>query len=216
MGLAISTHLLADLRHGDPEGEAWIRGMLQGVQEVLAENGLPTWEEPEDFPREGTPRVRAHVGSFPYSYLHYLRRAYALLRERPGQPLTPTEELTDADDLIIADASTLFDSHLLCHSDAEGLYVPVDIGDPLFELDTPRVPGGGMLGSCVGLLRELRLVAPALGISLDADGQLSDQEAQALARVEDSDPFRREKIVFLALWENARVSLAHHSALIFH
>jgi hypothetical protein len=212
MGLAICTNMLADLMQGDPEGADWMRKQLVVVNELLSENGLPPHDEPLSF---GAIAARAHAGSFPYSFLHYLRRAFAHVREEVA--LAPVADGEDpAADPLIDDVASMMDSHLICHSDAEGFYVPLDFSEVIFELDGQRLPGG-MLGSSQRLLAELVEVAPALAIPLDG-GELSDIEAARLATVydESSGPYWRERLVWLALYEGARVSIANKTMLVFH
>jgi hypothetical protein len=119
-------------------------------------------------------------------------------------------------------------SHLLCHSDAEGFYVPVDFKDVLFDGDSCEEDDdeddveegeaglpGGMLGSSCRLLEELVFVAPALGIHLD-NGKLSDEEAERIdALIEEDGGLYREYVSWLLLYESARLSIAHKTAIVF-
>jgi hypothetical protein len=54
-----------------------------------------------------------------------------------------------AQDKAIDDQSSMLSSHLPCHSDCEGYYVPIDFGEPLFA-DEDAFAGAGMLGSSQG------------------------------------------------------------------
>lgn len=215
MGLAICVGFLADMIENDEEGAAWAREEFAATNKYLASQGLPRWTEPERLPEDLG--MRPHVGSFPYSFLHYLRRAYAYAVEYPDREVEPTAgELPDADMAVVDDAASMMSSHLLCHSDAEGLYVPVDFAEPLFADPEDDVPGGGMLGSSQRLLAELRIVAPKIGIVLN-NGELSDDEAARIFAVaeDDDNPWFREYCVFGALWEAARVSVKHGTAIVF-
>ena len=80
MGLAISVGML-------DEDEAY-REMFDELAASLAQAGIAGYREPERVPDT----MRAHCDSFPYSFLHYLRRCYALLRE--GKPITVAEAPT--------------------------------------------------------------------------------------------------------------------------
>ena len=101
---------------------------------------------------------------------------------------------------------------MLCHSDAEGFYVPIDFPEVLID---ERI-AGAYLGSSVRLAHELVLVAPALEIELDRDGTLTPQEAQRLyALTEKEDGLFRELTGWLDLYEAARLSLAQKSAIVF-
>lgn len=204
MGLAIEVEMLADQLVHDQEGAEWIRRSVDAVNAVLMRNGASTFTEPTTASGD----QRRGIGSYPYSFLHYLRRAYAFARE--GMELTPTEELDADSDSVVEDASTMFDSHLLCHSDCEGFYAPVDFADPIFDDDVP----GGMLGSSHGLRRELLDIAPALGIELANDAPTAAAIDKLIA-TEDGTPFWRENIVWLSLWEACRVSIERSSMIVF-
>jgi hypothetical protein len=212
MGLAISV--------GNPcvgydaEGEEHYRRQFEALASALAAEGH-RWTPPVTLPPADL--ARHHVGSFPYSTLHYLRRAYALKFEH--QPVTPVidGDLKSADHFV-DDASSMFSSHLLCHSDTAGFYVPVAFDDPLFLPDDAGVAGRGMVGSSQGLLGELRWIAPDIKIRLDADGSLGDAEA---ARVQTSideheGPYTLEQMAWLTLHETCRVSIASGHAIVFH
>ena len=194
----------------DAEGAEWIQKNVALVNQFLAEEGLPAHVEPREF---GPAKKRLHVSSFPYSFLHYLRRAFARLSE--GAPVTPVPEGEDpTDDSYLDDAASMMDSHLLCHSDCEGYYVPIDFAEPIFDVEDRGLPGG-MMGSSQGLMKELIQVAPAIGIELQK-GELSDGEAAKIAAENDeSKPFYIERLVWLALYENARVSIANKTLLVF-
>ena len=162
MGLAVGVGVLADLNANDEDGAGWLRERLGKVNRVLADNNLPTHTEPKELPAL---RSRAPIGSFPYSFLHYLRRFAAHVWAKPGWKPEPFPEDEDpARDPLVTDEMAMLSSHLLCHSDAEGYYVPIDFEDPIFA-ETDMVPGG-MLGSSYGLMRELVAVVPALGVKL--------------------------------------------------
>jgi hypothetical protein len=118
-------------------------------------------------------------------------------------------------DATLDAANDTFESHLLCHSDAEGFYLPMDFSDVLFSGDEePELPGG-MLGSSYRLFEELVLVAPALGIDL-RDGTLSDEEARRVDGLACSDhALNRECASWLSLYEAARLSIQHQTAIVF-
>ena len=131
---------------------------------------------------------------------------------------TPVEDGVDpSEDPVVEDVLYSSQSHLVCHSDAEGFYVPVDFDEVLYsEPDGDEQLAGGMLGSSYRLLDELVLVAPALGISL-VDGQLSDAEAERIGKLIDADQgLYREYVSWLRLYESARLSIAHKTAIVFN
>ena len=100
MGLAIGVGVLADLIENDPEGADWLRDSIESMNGVLGREGFSQHVEPEKVPPAGF----SSIGSFPYSFLHYLRRAYCCVLE--GQALR-TGELTKDDDSFIFDASAV-------------------------------------------------------------------------------------------------------------
>jgi hypothetical protein len=181
------------------------------VNEILAENGLPGHVEPEALPELTS---RASLESYPYTFLHYLRRFAAHASTKPNWKPTPFAETADpAEDPVVAQETAKLGSHLLCHSDCEGFYLPIDFPKPLFA-DEERLPGG-MLGSSHGLLRELVAVAPVLGIALPG-GKLSDAEANRINGITEAEgPFWIELTVWISLFEAARLSIEHKSAVCF-
>ena len=185
------------------------RGNLDRLSAVLVEQGI-IWREPTT----EVPPLRAHAGGFPYSYLPYLRRALALLGL--DRPVTPTGRagVTARDDSMIQTEMSLLSSHLLCHADNAGYYVPADFGEPLFL--SGKISGGGIVGSCQGLMGELRRLAPALGIALTDNGELTDDEATRVVKLPDESDFAIESVVWLTLFEASRVSIASGHAVIFH
>lgn len=208
MGLAVVVGLLGELLEEDPEGAKEFRKDLNTVNVVLNEHGLPSHTEPEHLAPIET---RAPVDSFPYSFLHYLRRAYAYAVESPG--VTPPK-LSDGDDPgddPINDRVASERHHLLWHSDAEGFYVPIEFDHAIEHDDVP----GGFLGSSQKLLAELVVVAPTIGIMLEG-ANLTDAEVARLTEVIESEGnYFIEIIVWLALYEAARTSVERKTVITF-
>lgn len=206
MGLSIGIGVLADLIIHDEEGAEWTRKSITTLNEVLVAQGLSEHHEPEKLPS----MKRRSVTGYPYSFLHYLRRAFAcVVRRKPVR----TGQMTDADFNFVQDVAVdLMDSHLLSHSDAEGFYVPQPFHEPLCD---NRLPGG-FVGSIPQLLKELKRVAPAIGIHLEK-GMLLPAEEDKLVRIDDgSDPLYREKIVWFSLFEASKLCMTHGTLLVFH
>jgi hypothetical protein len=211
MGLAVEVGVLAYAIENDAEGADWLRESFKSMNAVLAENGLPLHEEPEVLPQLHS---RAPVLSYSYSFLHYLRRAAAYASEYPGWVAKPFAESSDpAADPLVAKHFASWQSHLLCHSDSEGFYLPIAF-DRVIVDSHDRIPGS-MLGSSIALQHELIAVAPALGIKL-ADGILSDDEVARLTTdIFDEKPLSIERIVWLSLFEAARLSMQYKAAIAF-
>ncbi|WP_067537225.1 hypothetical protein [Nocardia crassostreae] len=216
MGLALATHTLAYvLQNGDyPDEVDELRDQLRAINDLLLVEGLSPHHEPTT---RGPATSRDTVGSVPYSFVHYLRRAYARACEYPDQPLTPVADGEDpSEDDAVESVSSMFESHLLCHSDCEGFYVPVDFDVVLYPEPDIDIPGD-MLGSSQGLLRELEYVAPYLGITLVDDELPDDEIARISAELNavDEHPFFRELHTWLLFYETARVSIANNTIITF-
>lgn len=217
MGLSISVGSLAGelaSSGADPEHLEHLRSEIRAINALLLANDLPEHHEPETLPNDP---LRADYLGFSYSRLHYLRRIYARAAEdKTWDPVPCPDGENPARDKAIDDQSSMLSSHLLCHSDCEGYYVPIDFGEPLFAANQNAFAGAGILGSSQGLMRELIFVAPYLGIRLTASGILSDAEADAInTRINGSDPFERELLVWIALFEACRISIRYKTLIRF-
>lgn len=206
MGLDVAVAALADLIEQDEEGADWLREDLANVNRVLEANGLPPHEEPEHLVVES----RAGIVGVPYGFLHTLRRAFAHALLQPRRPFAPLREDEDPTHDPLVQAASTRASHLMYHSDTEGFYVPID-----FELVLEDESlTGAMLGSSPRLLAELISVAPLLGIRLEGE-TLPDEEADRINDEPDDAPFFRERTIWLMMFEAARLSLAHSTAIVF-
>lgn len=216
MGLAVSVGGLAyAIRHGYDEDADHFRRELAEVNRVLVANGRPPHVEPEVLPAFRDRSDAAGVGQ-PYSYLHYLRRAVAIARQAPAEfGPAPADYDPNTDPRIDRELCVRMDSHLICHSDCEGYYVPQDFPDPLYDLDGDGLPGG-ILGSSQRALAELVQVAPLLDIKLRA-GELTDSEAARVAADcrAGGHPYEIERYVWLRLFERFQLSVEYGAAVSF-
>ncbi|RLV01562.1 hypothetical protein CTZ27_13880 [Streptomyces griseocarneus] len=161
----------------------------------------------------------APVAGFDYDALHFLRRAHLLTL--CGLTVSPVDELGgDYEQLLEMFEATAQESHLVWHYDHAGAYVPVDFAHPLSNEEL--LEGGGPLGSSQGLLRELRTVAPALGIDPDdppappaAPERPTGLEERAAPGPYDASPFARERHVWLGLHAAATRSVNQGSMIVF-
>ncbi len=209
MGLAIEVGMIEQMRKLDEEGLQHYQQCFAVVNGLLAAQGLAEHAEPDQVDSDS----RAECVGFPYSFIHYLRRAFVHRRADPAWMATPVPDSEDPteDDLVRDELEDGMSSHLVCHSDAEGFYVPVDFSDLIMGRELP----GGILGSSQQLMRELVLVAPALNIRLE-DGKLSDAEAARINALAASDEgLYREYCAWIALFEAARISIAQRTAIVF-
>ncbi len=208
MGLAVSVGYLADLMANDPDSMEWVKEDLAAVNEVLVENGHPAHKEPMRLPEF---QSRADVDGFPYSFLHHLRRIYAYVVNYPDVKPTPVKKGEATDDPILALEMEKNESHLITHSDAEGLYVPIHFEKVLAD---DRLPGG-FLGSTQQLMAELLQIAPAMGVRLDGQ-DLPDREADRINDlIDDETGLWKELCVWICLFEAARLSIEHSTVISF-
>ncbi len=215
MGLSIGVGVLAQLTKEDAEGARWLHAQQAIIKALLEEHQLPAFEESAE--REVPREARPAAGSFPYSFLHTLRR-YAAHFKVEGAPPPPLQQgQSDPESTAIEEAGALFDFHLLVHSDAEGFYVPVDFDEVIFDSEELGL-AGDMLGSSVRLLHELLAVAAPLQIALDGEQLAAGEAARLLQQSEaeaEADPFWRERLVWLALFQAARASIDHQVMIVF-
>ena len=205
MGLAVSVgDYSVALREGDDT--EWMDEQFALVNSVLMRNGLPQHHEPSTVPEVN---YSSCIG-FPYSFLHYLRRIYA--RSRLGKSAEPVsgDDITAEDEKDIEQVSELADSHLLYHSDCEGLYLPMELKVPLVDDDLP----GGALGSTQGLLKELEAIASLIDIEF-VDGAPTEASLESLAEFNEDHPYHIERVVWHSLFENCQLSMKFGAAIVF-
>ena len=214
MGLAIGVGMLPQFEESDPKAVDRFQNDLKFINELLRQEDLPVHVEPERF---ADPLLsRATLSSFPYSWLHCLRRFGAHVIRDPKwipSPLEPGED--PATDPVLREMYRHLKSHLLCHSDSEGYYLPIEFERPF--LDPSHRLRGGTLGSSQRLREELLLLTDPLEIEVDEEGNLSDQIAGVVASQRPTGaPFAVERLVWLALYEAARLSIEEGTAIVFY
>lgn len=214
MSLAISVNLLAFYKANDREGYEQLKQEFGKINLLLASQSLPIHLEPETLPQiSHTNRSRPYLRNFSSSWIHYLRRAIAYWKER--EPLTPCLGDPIEDD-ILKEEYYMLRSHIICHSDTGGFYLPIDFNEPLFD-PNEEIAGGGILGSSYRVIDELMGVAPAIGIELLDKGRLSDEQAARLSgERNETVAFGIERQVWFTLYENAKYSVEHGTAIVLH
>lgn len=210
MGLDVSIGILDDLRQNDEDAFERFCEIFTAVNELLLEHGLPRHEEPVELPQLGN---RFSISGFPYYFLHCLRRVAANVSEDPNWKAAPVAGDAVNRDPALKRQYRKMTSHLLAHSDCEGLYVPIEFRDVIIDKQK-RVPGD-IIGSSQQLFRELVQIAPSLGISLSGT-TLSDAEADRLNELGASGgALSAELITWLSLFEAARLSIEYKTAIVF-
>jgi hypothetical protein len=209
MGLIIVVGELADLLIHSPKEADWARDDFSIINRYLSDHGLPEHKEPDKLP---SLKSRAMEMGFPYSFLHYLRRVYAYAKNNPGwNAVHIPEEQELAMDAAANEEMNKFNSHLVCHADCEGYYIPIDFSD----LITGDAVPGIVVGSSYRLREELNFVAGPLGITLQ-DEELSDQEVVRInTMVSEECSLYREYVAWLSLFEATRLSITHKTAIVF-
>jgi hypothetical protein len=208
VGLSVSVGLLDDMLRHDPEGVPGLRKEFAAINRLLKANKLPAHVEPTNLPELND---RSGTYGFAYSWLHYLRRAVAFARQAP-QEFGPVAEgvRPSQDERIERELSVDMTSHLICHSDHDGYYVPIDFPEPLYG-DFP----GGILGSSQRALVEVILAAPLLGINL-VDSKPTKTIIDTIRADDEDHPLWIERLVWLHMYETFRLSIEHKAAVAFH
>ncbi|MBX9692136.1 MAG: hypothetical protein K2Z81_07115 [Cyanobacteria bacterium] len=172
MGLAVTVGILNELKNSDEEAYEFYRHQFTLLNVLLAENNLPPHNEPVEIAGFG-------CEMYGYSGLHYLRRiaAHLLVEGACPEPCTDDPTGDHAYDECYDYIATYQDArskeemrfdHLLCHSDAEGYYLPIEFDEVLYDLDDLGVVGV-QVGSSVVLARECIALAAVLGLPADID-----------------------------------------------
>jgi hypothetical protein len=212
MSLSISVGVLAGGPDADPEAVEADRKAFRQINELLVANELPPHTEPESLPDLV---YRGQLISFPYAWIPYLYRAVAYARRAP-QSFRPVQagENPYKDKRVDAELYTFAESHIICHSDTEGYFVPIDFRDLLVD-NEPGGLVGRVLGSSQQALRELIKTAPLLGIPLDGD-TLSDEAAREIAsEADEAHPYWIERKVWFSMFEAFRYSVACKCAVVY-
>lgn len=210
MGLSITSGILADFINDEPEGYEAYKAEFDQVNKLLELNGYKPHLEPNEL---GVDPL--HVGGFPYSFLHYLRRFFAYhMNDKNWTPIPFDENLDPAADTIVEEESSMFYSHLLVHSDCAGYYIPIDLKDVIFDTDEYPVTGA-MIGSSYGLLTDLKSVAKKLGVELNEKLEVQNKET-LYKTIDNQGDFWIEKIVWLTLYEAANYSIKNKTAIVFN
>jgi hypothetical protein len=191
VSLGVNVFALAYMKKADAEGEAFLRSSFTRINLALARRGLPEHREPETV--TGGSILRGVLVNMSYASFQELGRC--LVRCRSAAPSrSPQAREGQQQKALIGLAS-----HLLCHANNAGFYVPVDFAEPLHAaLDEPALPGG-LVGSSQRLLAELLELAPHLGVDPD--------------HPEAVEPGKRLHEGWHTLHACARVSVAHGTAI---
>jgi hypothetical protein len=190
---------------------------IAAFDKALGEAGLPPVPVHGYVP--GLSGEVAPIAGFDYDALHFLRRAHLL--RLCGLEVTPVGELgSDYEQLLEMFRTAAEASHLVWHYDNAGAYVPLDFAVPL--VNDELLAGSGPLGSSHGLMRELRAVAPAIGIDPDnpplapaPPSRPTQLDEPAPGAPADDGAFSRERHVWLGLHAAVTRSLAQNSMIVF-
>ncbi len=237
MGLNVVVGALAAAKESeDEDGFNHLRMEFSKVNKLLRANGLPEHDEPEELGHASP--YDADMGS--YSALHCLRRVAAYKWIGKGLP-PPCKEDPDDDPVVQQYNSAVEDlekkmapkglfrrsapgkwegiqfEHLMCHSDAEGFYVPVDFEH--LVLDTYKIGiSGYTLGSSQRLMEECRVLAEIIGLPLDQDPDSDEVWRLVEAQGQGDAEWKRhglESFTCLRLFHACKASVGMKAAIVF-
>lgn len=214
MGLAIELNILGQLQEtGDDEGKSHFKSEFELVNLALAANGIDAHAEPEGILEF---KKMAPFDSFPYAFVHCLRSALAFSRNGGSKERYIKENAAENDHNEFVEIEILerLDSHVICHSDCEGYYLPIDFEEVIFAEDDYDF-AGGMLCSSNQAMKELESCADFIGILIGENGDLSKEVHYQNSPDFEEDPFFRERMVWLCLYDAARLSIELKSAIVF-
>lgn len=214
MGLSVEVNFLGYLiNEEDTTAVNWFREELKMINRALEHSSLPFHIEPEEYLNLS---YRTPITSFPYHFVQHFHRAVAYARNGVTKYYSVPD---DANDLIrneFMDIEVLekMDSHLICHSDCEGYYVPIEFNEIIFDDNNFPITGGMLCSSQKGL-EELILTAPLIGIKLNDNCQPEDHEFVRLKDDDETSEFWRERIVWLTFYEAFKHSIQANTAVVF-
>ena len=217
MGLAVKVGVYARyIRNGHQEQVEWFDEVLDNINEALEEEGEEIFEEPREL---DALHMRVWCDSLSYSDIHYLRRLLVHIVVNPDvipAALSDDEDPTE-DPLYVEQQQRFYDWHLIAHSDAEGLYLPINLNrPPIYDFEVQSPIWGGILGCSYRLMDELVRIAPKLGIKLTVDNKLTDEEANKVNELAASqEGFYREYSAWIILFEASRLSIEYKTAIMF-
>lgn len=232
MSLGVQTGFLESVSGYGPGAAEWFRAAQDAVNRLLTRAGHTAHREPS-YPPEPAEIIGWPVlGSFPYGFLHRLRRALA--HARAGVPLEPLPWGDEGDAQALADARVEAEraggaSHLICHRHETGFYVPHDFERPLIADDqTPALAplseglpaplaAGDAVGSAARLLAELLELAAAFELELDPLGRPTQAARAKLeaASADLDDPFHAELTAWATLYVASRHSTQGKTLIVF-
>ena len=218
MGLDIMTGAISILARGDDEGIAAFKGLFQSLNELLVEVG----QSPHDEPQVLDPADTFEAQMWGYSGLHHLRRVAAYLALEGRLPASDRVDEASEDPVLMrlyADHGQYLDrpksgflsllrksrpkpqfEHLMLHSDAEGVYLPRELSDVIFDPAEPRREGlGCMVGSSLSLLSECRQISTALALPGDIDPECDEVDENADSLPLEGEPWQRLGITTFVL-----------------
>jgi hypothetical protein len=154
------------------------------------------------------------VGDIPYDWLRYLQRAIAYAMQAPKEfrPVSKGESPA-ADKYLRRELTVRMQSHIACHSDHEGFFVPVNFRSALYD-EKERLCGA-QLGSSIRGLQEMVQVAPLLDIPLRRRKLAKKHALVIAAEREEGHQFEKERKVWLELFQAFQNSVALGSVVVY-
>ncbi|MBE9207932.1 hypothetical protein IQ244_15650 [Nostoc sp. LEGE 06077] len=195
----------------DEELLEFVEGDLVDINNVLQQQGLPTHQEAFG---EWVQNLEFPQLSWSYSTIHYLRYFAARFIENRGW--NPTVEDSNKKDIPTYLGDYIFElkkSHLICHSDCNGYYLPIDFETVIYDQNLP----GYWLGSSIYLVKELEYLAELLSFNLgEFTPNLNKVYEQRKEELDNKSDFLSvHKSLLLDLYNVAQASVEYGSAIAF-
>lgn len=188
-----------------------IENDLDVIARLTRATGHESHNEPTTLPPM---QHQAPKADLPYDYLHRLRRFYAHLHNDPSRMPAPLSDGQDpSEDPILAREYEQPQSHLICHSDDDGYYVPLPFSKII--IDQSGLLTGSILGSSHKLFTELEDMAARLKIGFDGDLVSRDSLLNIRDDVRNKGQYAIERLVWLTLYDACRLSLQHKTMVSF-
>jgi hypothetical protein len=204
--MSLSIQLVCNLSH-----EARLKKIASkefaNINIILSKNNLPCHIELEIKSKQETwwPEINC-----PYSAIHQLKYVAAKFIEDPfwNPDLLSAKKYkipVNLNKKIYEEKS----SQLICHSDFDGFYVPIDFDNAIYDRETNE-----WLGSSFGLRRELDKLAQNLNFSLHISNNVTTEQMFSLLEEKlKNDPFKIHKKILFCLYYIADFSIKWGSVI---
>ena len=178
------------------------------INKTLQKQGLPAHMETVD---SGEENLKFPEVCWRYSSIHYLRYLAAKFIENPlWVPDKASANKSKIPARLCKQICEEKQSHLICHSDFDGYYLPIDFELIIFDREV-----GVCLGSSVQLHKELEDLAKKLNLDLGDYTPDLEELFKVREREFKKDFLGTHKWLLLCLYNIATASILYESAIRF-